>query len=103
MNRNIIASESFASSPKRHYFLDFKLAENNSNYIQITRSDQQPDLTYKTSRVNVFEKDFEFLIQVFAALFHSAAYQHQQDVGMKEIREQLKSARGIKNWPPGAP
>lgn len=53
MKRQVLASESF-SFRNRHYFLDFKRAENNSNYIQITRSEQQGDGSYKRWEVIVF-------------------------------------------------
>lgn len=100
MKKQILATESFASQSKRHYFLDFKRADNNSNYIQITRSEQQEDNSYKRWQIIVFENDFEQFIQAFASLFQSAAYQGGGFETVKQIQEQVKSAKGIKRMEP---
>lgn len=68
MDKQILASEHFSRSG-RHYFLDFRRAKNASNYIQITRSEQQEDDSYKRWQVIVFENDFEEFISAFASLF----------------------------------
>ncbi|MFI5452247.1 DUF3276 family protein [Pedobacter sp. UC225_61] len=64
MESNILASEQF-STGKRHFFLDFKLAANNTNFIQITRSDEQADGSFRRNHVNVFQEDFPRLIRGF--------------------------------------
>lgn len=99
MKNKTILSESFSSSNK-HYFLDFKLAENNTNYIQITRSDQQQDGSYTRNQVIVFEEDFYFLIQAFSSLFQSAAYHSEQNVTVKDLfhEKQGQQGKGIKSW-----
>jgi hypothetical protein len=100
MKNPILASESF-SNGRMHYFLDFKLAANHTNYIEITRSDEQEGGTYKRSSVRVFEEDFEFLIQAFSSLFVSAAYQGRlPDLAGKVIPKE-NPPRGIKSWEPG--
>lgn len=99
MKKQILASESF-SSHKRHYFLDFKRAENNSNYIQITRSEQQEDATYRRWQVIVFEDDFPDFIQAFASLFQSVAWGDRGYAGLKEIQSEARTASGIKAMEP---
>jgi hypothetical protein len=101
MKNNTLASEAFSRAGK-HYFLDFKVAENNSNYIQITRSDWQSGDTYKRSQVIIFQEDFHFLIQAFASLFQSAAYLDNQNEGARDIYMHKKKSKenGIKSWEP---
>jgi DNA repair protein RadC len=76
MKRHVLASESF-SMDKRHYFLDFKRAENNNNHIQITRSEKHADTRDKRWQVIVFEDQFAEFIQAFSSLFQSAAWMVQ--------------------------
>ncbi len=95
MKNPILATESFYNNRKR-YFLDFKLAANNSPYIKITRSDEQQDHTYKRSEVVVFEEDFEFLIEAFSSLFRTVAYQGGQGDPIKP--DKRDRTRGIKSW-----
>ena len=99
MKNNILASEAFSSN-KKHYFLDFKHAENNTNFIQITRSDLLADNTYKRSHVIVFEEDFHFLIQAFASLFQSASYLQSSAKNIKHSAQmrQDEKVNGIKGW-----
>lgn len=99
MKKQVLASESFSLN-NRHYFLDFKRAENNSNYIQITRSEQQPDNSYKRWQVIVFEDQFAEFIQAFSSLFQSAAWYGAEYKGMKEIHAEAKAAKGIKGMAP---
>ena len=100
MESNILATESFATR-KRRYFLDFKKAANNTNFIQLTRSDEQLDGTYTRNQVCVFQEDFPLLVQAMSSLFHHAAYLDQKDMGIKDGRnDPLKSVKGIKGWEP---
>lgn len=102
MKNKILASESFCSAG-RHYFLDFKLARNNSNYICITRSDSQGDGSYLRQSVRIFEEDFHMLIGCLSSLFRTAAYQEEQEVTVQELygRMAQKRVNGIKSWEPG--
>lgn len=95
MKKQILATESFSWN-KRNYFLDFKVAENDSNYIQITRSEQQQDDSYKRWQVIVFENDFEQFISAFASPVQSAAYHGKGFEMVQEIREQVKEPKGVK-------
>ncbi|ATP55554.1 hypothetical protein CPT03_03285 [Pedobacter ginsengisoli] len=100
MNKNgILASESF-SRGRRHYFLDFKLAGNNSNYVQFTRSEQQGNGSYKRWSFVIFENQFEDFISAFASLFRSAAYQGKGFVTVKQLHEEFKGEGCIKAMPP---
>lgn len=102
MESNILASESF-STRKRHYFLDFKLAANKTNFIQITRSDEQPDGSFKRNHVEIFEEDFHFLIQAFSSLFQHASYLGKKDMGVNQVQQEIKldkQVNGIKSWEP---
>lgn len=102
MESNILASEYFSTS-KRHYFLDFKLAANNRNFIQITRSDEQVDGSFKRNHVIVFQDDFHFLIQAFSSLFQHASYLGKKDLGVMQLRQENameKKVKGIKSWEP---
>jgi DNA repair protein RadC len=101
MKKDILASESF-SHGKRHYFLDFKLAGNNSNYVQFTRSEQQQDGSFKRWSFVVFQDHFEDFIMAFSALFRAAAYQGKGYTTVKELHEELKQQRGIKAMPASA-
>ncbi|WP_461791465.1 UPF0758 domain-containing protein [Pedobacter sp.] len=98
---NILASENFSCGNK-HYFLDFRIAKNNSNYISITRSDSQPDGSYAKQTVRVFEEDFHILLGCMSSLFRTVAYQDEQGVTMKDMhrRNREKAVNGIKSWEP---
>ncbi|CAM4211678.1 hypothetical protein SAMN06265348_10647 [Pedobacter westerhofensis] len=95
----ILASESFLSRGK-HYFLDFKIAENNSNYINIVRSDSQPDGSYTRQCVTVFEEDFDLLIGCLSSLFSSAAYPDDREISVQDLRRMNADKGGIKSWEP---
>jgi DNA repair protein RadC len=99
MNNKILATESF-SLGRRNYFLDFKRAENNSNYIQITRSEQQEDNSYRRWQVIVFENQFSEFIQAFSSLFQSAAWYRKEYAGLKEIHAEARAVKGIKGMLP---
>jgi DNA repair protein RadC len=86
--------ESF-SSGNRHYFLDFNKASNNSDYIRITRSDRQPDKTFKSTTIVVFEQDFHFLIESFSMLFTNVIHRKEIAKRQEEVR-----TKGIKSWEP---
>nr|WP_068891245.1 UPF0758 domain-containing protein [Pedobacter panaciterrae] len=101
MKNEILASESF-SSGKRHYFLDFKVAGNNSNYVLFTRSEQQEDGSYKRWSFVIFQNQFEDFISAFSSLFRAAAYQGKGYTTVKELHEEMKDKRGIKAMPPDA-
>lgn len=100
-NNNILASESFTYG-SRHYFLDFKIARNNSNYISITRSDSQPDGSYSRQSIIFFEEHFHVLIGSLSALFRTVAYQDEQEVTVQDLygRNVERRASGIKSWEP---
>ncbi|MES2458190.1 MAG: UPF0758 domain-containing protein [Bacteroidota bacterium] len=97
--KEILASESFSATDKRHYFLDFKRAENDSRYIQLTRSEQQPDGSYKRWSFVVFENHLEDFISAFASLFQSAAYQGRGYQTLREVAEESRVSKGIKAMP----
>jgi hypothetical protein len=98
---NILASENFSCGNK-HYFLDFRIAKNNSNYISITRSDAQPDGSYAKQTVRVFEEDFHILLGCMSSLFRTVAYQDEQGVTVQDMhrRNREKAVNGIKSWEP---
>ncbi len=73
MERFNMASESF-SAGRKHYFLDFKRAANDTLFIQITRSDRQLDGSFVRNHVIVFEEDLPLLIQGLSSLCHHAAH-----------------------------
>jgi len=96
-----LTSENF-SSANRSYFIDFKRAINNSNYICITRTDKLQNGGYRRSNVVVFEEDFHFLVSAFSSLFHSAAHLHLEKGKHRDcpIRSYQKGIKGIKTWDP---
>jgi DNA repair protein RadC len=98
MKKEILASESF-SRGRRHYFLDFKVAENSANYVQFTRSEQQADGSYKRWTFVIFQDHFEDFVSAFSSLFRAAAYQGKGYTTVKELHEELKNQRGIKAMP----
>jgi hypothetical protein len=97
MKNKIIAPESF-SSKGRHFFLDFMISKNDTNYISITRSDEQQDGSYVRNRFNIFQEEFEFLISAFASLFRSAAYTSKH-IHVKDLKKKKDKDTSIKNWP----
>lgn len=101
MESNILASEQF-SSRKRHYFLDFKLAANRTNFIQITRSDEQPDGSFKRNQVGIFEEDFHMLFQGLSSLLHHAAHLGLDKLSFKQqcALDFESKVNGIKSWEP---
>jgi len=97
--KEILASESFSASAKRHYFIDLKRAENNSKYLQLTRSEQQQDGSYKRWSFVVFEDHLTDFISAFASLFQAAAYQDESYQTVQDIAAEYKAAKGIKAMP----
>ncbi|TCD08580.1 hypothetical protein EZ449_12120 [Pedobacter frigidisoli] len=102
MLANVLMSESFSSSEKRHYFLDFKKTVKDSKFIQISRSDQQPDGSYVRSFVIVFEEDFHFLISAMSSLFYHSAHLDVKGKTVQDIRNEkiLQKRGGIPGWDP---
>ena len=99
MLSNVLMSESFSSSERRHYFLDFKRTSKDSKFIQISRSDRQPDGSFLRSFVIVFEEDFHFLISAMSSLFHHSAHLDQQGKTLQDIRDdEIVKRRGIPGW-----
>lgn len=69
MKRSILTSEHFGATDRRHYFIDLKLAHNQTHFLQFTRSELQADGSYKRWPFVVFEEHMEdFLITVYAML-----------------------------------
>ena len=97
--KELLATESFSASSKRHYFVDLKLADNNSKYIQLTRSEQQKDGSYKRWSFVVFQDHFEQFISAFASLFQAAAFQERGYQTVMDIAGEAKEANGIKAMP----
>jgi len=98
--KNLTLSTENFSSGKRNYFIDFKRAVNDSQYICITRSELQADGGYKRSSVVVFEEDFHLLISAMSSLFHSAAHlKTTSRSGAKSERLGIAD-RGIRSWNP---
>lgn len=73
MEKYNMASEAF-SAGRKHYFMDFKRASNDTLFIQITRSDEQPDGSYRRKHIIVFEEDLPLLIRGLSSLCHHAAH-----------------------------
>lgn len=102
MQNNVLATESFSSSSKRHYFLDFKLAANQRNFIQITRSEEQQGGGYRRSQMIIHENDFHLFFQGLSSLMHHATHLNLQQLDFRAQCEMLrqKRVRGIKSWEP---
>ena len=98
MKNDILASESF-SCGKRHFFLDFKVAGNNNNYVQFTRSEQQRDGSFKRWSFVIFQDQFEDFISAFSSLFQAAAYQGKGYTTVNALHLELKDKRGMKAMP----
>lgn len=97
-----MASEEF-SSGKKHYFLDFKRAVNETVFIQITRSDELPDGSFKRNHVIVFEEDLHFLVQGLSSLCHHAGYMDMDKKGARVVEQENisdKTVNGIRGWEP---
>lgn len=101
MRNKILASETF-SRHGRHYHFDFKLAQNNCNYINVTRSDLQTDGTYSRTTIPIWQEDFDNFIWGFSSLMQSAAYLDQQDETVQDMYKANRQMRekGIKSWVP---
>ncbi|MBE9599875.1 UPF0758 domain-containing protein [Pedobacter sp. MC2016-24] len=97
MEPTYLASESFGTS-SRHYFIDFNVAANDSDYIRITRSDLQINGEYKRRSICVFEEDFHFLIESFSMVFSSVIQQRKGKVITDAISAGQQGS-GIKSWP----
>ena len=95
----LLASESFMANPKRYYFLDFKRSAHNSNYIKLTRSEQQENGSYRRWSLVVFEDHLENFISAFSSLFHSAAYQGKGYQMVMDIAQESAQSKGIKTMP----
>lgn len=102
MKKRTIASEAF-SYGKRSFFLDFMVARSGSNYIQITKREQENDGSYTTRRLAVFMDDFEWLISGFSSLLHSAAHAEAKECSVHDLFSNSKAEKGssgIKRWDP---
>jgi DNA repair protein RadC len=99
---NVLMTESFSSTGKRHYFLDFKRTSRDSKFIQISRSDQLEDGSYRRTFVIIFEQDFEFLISAMSSLFHHSAHLSEDGKTIYQTHRDNKSIRerGIPSWDP---
>jgi DNA repair protein RadC len=102
MTGNVLMTESFSSGWKRHYFLDFKKTSRDSKFIQISRSDQQDDGSYKRTFVIIFEQDFEFLISAMSSLFHHSAHLSEDGKTIYQTHRDNRARRdrGIPSWDP---
>jgi DNA repair protein RadC len=98
MERDIIATESFSHYNKT-YFFDFMQAANGSNYIKISRSDRQPDDSFKKQEVVFFEENFEFMLEAMSSLFRTAGYQRAMKEKPAKGLELIRTT-GIKSWDP---
>jgi hypothetical protein len=91
MKRPILTSEHFGATDRRHYFIDLKLAHNQTHFLQFTRSELQPDGSYKRWPFVVFEEHMgDFLITVYAMLDAVALVNRQfiavRDMGNPHLR-----------------
>lgn len=69
MKKLILSSEHFGATDRRHYFVDLKLADNHTHFLQFTRSERQADGSFKRWPFVVFEEHVEdFLITVYGML-----------------------------------
>ncbi|TKB96155.1 UPF0758 domain-containing protein [Pedobacter cryotolerans] len=102
MKGNLLMTESFSSGGRRHYFLDFKKTSRDSRFIQISRSDQQEDGSYRRTFVIVFEEDFHFLISAMSSLFHHCAHLDEDGKSVQQIHQdnRVSRERGIPSWDP---
>ncbi|KRT15959.1 hypothetical protein ASU31_10650 [Pedobacter ginsenosidimutans] len=101
-NKQLLASEFFSANSKRHYFIDLKRADNNSRYIQLTRSEQQNDGSYKRWSFVVFEDHLPEFLGAMRSVFQAAAYQYEGYQTVYDMAEEYKSAKGIKAMPEDA-
>lgn len=102
MRNIVIATEAFSSGRKR-FFMDFKLAQNNTNYMAITSRIAMQDGSERVSRMMIWQEDFELWISAFASLFQSAAHAHEKEKTVQDLFHQAKEKkiRGIKSWEEG--
>lgn len=66
--------------------------------MQITRSEQQEDQTYKRWQVIIFENDFQDFISAFASLFQNVAYQGRDFQTVVDIKDEQQT-KGIRALP----
>lgn len=102
MKNRTIATEAFTYG-KRSFFLDFMVARNKSNYIQITKREKQDDGSFATRRLAVFMDDFEWLISGFTSLLHTVAHIDQKECTVLDLftsSRLQKQSGGIKAWDP---
>lgn len=97
--KTILASEYFSASAKRHYFVDLKQADNNSRYIQLTRSEQQRDGSYKRWAFVVFEEHLQDFLIACGSVLQAGAYQERGYQTVYEMAAEAKTLTGIKAIP----
>jgi DNA repair protein RadC len=77
---NLLETETFGDG-RRHYFVDLRMAKNNTLYLQITRSDlvtgDDETAKYERAEVRVFEEEIGMLIDVMSMVL--GRYNAQQD------------------------
>lgn len=103
MKNSVLASESF-SRGNTHYFLDLRLASNQTNYFLFTQSSLLPDQSYKRNTLLVWERDIVEFVVGFSSLLHTAACLDQQDVTVQQLCEenQQRALKGIKAMEPAS-
>jgi DNA repair protein RadC len=66
---NLLETETFGDG-RRHYFVDLRMAKNNTPYLQITRSDrvtgENDAAKYERAEIRVFEEEIFMLIEALS-------------------------------------
>jgi len=67
---NLLETEVFGDG-RRHYFVDLRMAKNNTAYLQITRSElvsgeHDADAKYERAEVRIFEEEIGMLIEAMS-------------------------------------
>lgn len=72
---HILDYESFGEG-KRRFYIDLKMANNQSHYIRITRSDTVGENLYQRTQLVIYESDLPFLLEALSMLLYR--YTHRQ-------------------------
>jgi DNA repair protein RadC len=80
---------------KRNYFIDYKRAVNDSNYIRISRTDKLEDDSYQRSSIIFFKDDLPFLIGSLSMLITELI--HMEKCKFKDMKAETLGYESFEN------
>ncbi len=97
MNNSILAQEDF-SIGTRHFYLDYRLAVNQSRYLNIACVDYSRDS--ERTGLRVFQSEVAPFVEGISSLFHHATHREIDFEKQAGLMQPSPTVNGIKSWEP---